>query len=45
MSEHPNEARAMGERGRERALARFSIDAMVDAYDATYRRAREHRRH
>jgi sugar transferase (PEP-CTERM/EpsH1 system associated) len=45
MSNHPGEARAMGAHGRERVLARFSIDAMVDAYDETYRRALERRRH
>ena len=34
-------ARAMGARGREVALARYSHDRMVDAYLALYHRARE----
>ena len=29
----------MGEAGRRRVLERFSLDAMIDAYDAMYRRA------
>lgn len=45
MAEHAGEARAMGLRGRERALSRFGIDAMVDAYDETYRLALARRRH
>jgi rhamnosyl/mannosyltransferase len=45
MAEHPEEARAMGLAGRERALTRFGIGAMVDAYDETYRRALARRRH
>ncbi len=36
MASHADDARAMGQRGRERAVARFSIDAMVDAYEAAY---------
>lgn len=36
MSSHTTEARAMGARGRERALARFSIEAMVAAYEDAY---------
>lgn len=39
MAEHPADARAMGARGRERAAARFSIEAMVDAYEDAYQRA------
>lgn len=34
----PDEARATGERARERALARFSWQAHLDAYDALYAR-------
>lgn len=44
MAANPDRARAMGAGGRARAVARFSIEAMVDAYDATYRRALERRR-
>jgi glycosyltransferase involved in cell wall biosynthesis len=39
MSTHPAEARAMGARGRERAQARFSVEAMVSAYQDAYARA------
>jgi sugar transferase (PEP-CTERM/EpsH1 system associated) len=39
MSSHTAEARAMGSRGRERAVARFSIEAMVAAYEEAYDRA------
>lgn len=35
---HPQAARAMGERGREIVEARFSLAAMVDAYEAVYER-------
>ncbi len=38
MASHPAEARAMGIRGRERAASSFSIEAMVEAYEDTYRR-------
>jgi len=38
MATHPAEARAMGKRGRERASSTFSIEAMVNAYEDTYRR-------
>ncbi|HEU4929292.1 MAG TPA: glycosyltransferase, partial [Candidatus Krumholzibacteria bacterium] len=38
MAAHPSEARAMGVRGRERAASSFSIEAMVNAYEDTYRR-------
>jgi sugar transferase (PEP-CTERM/EpsH1 system associated) len=44
MATHRAEAREMGRRGRERALARFSIDAMVAAYEDVYRRALARRR-
>ena len=36
MTAHPEEARAMGARGRDRAAGRFSIEAMVDAYEEAY---------
>ncbi len=39
MASHADTARAMGARGRERALAHFSIEAMVDAYEDAYARA------
>ncbi len=40
---HPSESRAMGARGRNRVAQKFSIDAMVDAYEAAYARAMERR--
>ena len=39
MATHPDAARAMGTRGRERAVARFSVEAMVTAYEAAYAEA------
>jgi glycosyltransferase involved in cell wall biosynthesis len=41
MAAHPDEARAMGRRGRDRVIRQFSIEAMVDAYEASYRRLLE----
>jgi len=35
--QHPNDARRMGEAARRRALAAFSFDRHVEAYDALYR--------
>jgi glycosyltransferase involved in cell wall biosynthesis len=45
MSAHPEAARAMGVHGRARSLARFSVEAMVSAYDDAYRRALARRGH
>ncbi len=35
---HPDVARAMGEKGRQRLMERFTIATMRDGYDAVYRR-------
>lgn len=45
MSTHPGEARAMGAKGRARAQERFSVEAMVAAYEDAYRRALARRAH
>lgn len=44
MSNHAEEARTMGTRGRERAVSRFSIEAMVAAYEEAYDHALARRR-
>jgi glycosyltransferase involved in cell wall biosynthesis len=39
MASHAPEARAMGKRGRERVIARFGIETMVNDYENAYARA------
>ncbi|HXV13462.1 MAG TPA: glycosyltransferase [Candidatus Krumholzibacteria bacterium] len=45
MSDHREAARAMGAKGRARAQSRFSVEAMVAAYEDAYRRALARRGH